>query len=119
MSRSVPTWHGKTDNTPPPPRVKARIVTHQDGRCACGCGMKLGVAGERIDFDHITALILGGKNSEDNLQALRQPCHALKTKADVAQKAKESRVRQKHLGLSKPARKMPYRRFNGEIVWPE
>ena len=119
MTRKTPEWTGKTDDTPAPPRVKARIVLAQDGICACGCGVKLGTAGEGIDFDHDTALINGGENRESNLRALRRPCHAVKTKADVAEKAKVARVRSKHLGLAKPKRKMPYRKFNGDIVWPE
>jgi hypothetical protein len=32
------------------------------------------------------------------------PCHAKKTKADVAEKAIVARKRQKHLGIRKPSR---------------
>lgn len=102
MTRSTPEWIGKTDETPAPPRVKGRIVLAQDGICACGCGQKLGAAGEPIEFDHEVALINGGENRETNLRALRRPCHAAKSKADVAEKAKVARVRGKHLGLRKP-----------------
>ena len=34
MTRSLPIWTGKTDDTPPPPRVKARIILRQGGICA-------------------------------------------------------------------------------------
>lgn len=119
MTRSTPEWIGKTDETAAPSRVKARIVLAQEGVCACGCGMKLGAAGEGIEFDHIIALINGGENREANLRALRRPCHAIKTRADVAEKAKVARVRAKHLGLGPKRRKMAYRKFNGEIVWPD
>ncbi|MDE4176336.1 HNH endonuclease signature motif containing protein [Phaeobacter sp. PT47_59] len=101
MSRPVPEWIGRTDSTPAPARVKARIVMAQDGICACGCGVKLGAAGEGIDFDHTQALILGGENRESNLRALRRPCHGAKTKQDVKQKSVEARKRNKHLGLNK------------------
>src|SRR6056297_2566894 len=107
MTRETPEWTGKTDETATPPRVKARIVMAQDGICACGCGQKLGAAGEPIEFDHNVALINGGENRESNLRALRRPCHAVKTKADVAEKAKVARVRAKHLGLTKPKSKIP------------
>ena len=123
MTRALPEWIGKTDDTPAPPRVKARIIAAQDGKCACGCGQKLGLAGERIDFDHTQALILGGENRESNLRALRQPCHGEKTRADVAQKATEARKRNKHLGLNKPKATLPgskgskwKRKVNGEVV---
>lgn len=102
MTRKVPEWIGKTDETTPPPRVKARIVMAQDGICACGCGQKLAMSGERIEFDHKQALILGGENRETNLRALRSPCHKTKTREDVAQKSKEARKRSKHLGFHKP-----------------
>lgn len=119
MTRATPEWIGKTDETPAPPRVKARIVLAQDGICACGCGVKLGAAGEPIEFDHTVALINGGENRETNLRALRRPCHGVKTRADVAEKAKVARVRGKHLGLKTTKRKMPYRRFDGTPVYPK
>ena len=99
MSRSVPLWVGRTDDTAPPPSAKARIIKRQDGICGCGCGVKLGLAGELIEFDHEQALILGGANDENNLRALRKPCHRAKTKRDVTQKSTEARKRAKHLGL--------------------
>ena len=117
MNRPVSEWIGPRDETPAPRRVKARIVMAQGGICACGCGVKLGMAGERIEFDHTTALINGGENRESNLRALRRPCHGIKTRADVAEKSTVARKRAKHLGLHRPRQKIPYRRFNGEPVW--
>ena len=99
--RTVPTWQGKTPDTAIPPRVRLRVIEAQRGRCA-HCARKLGVAGERIEIDHITALANGGDHSETNLQALCAPCHKLKTGADVAEKARVDRVRKKHLGLTRP-----------------
>lgn len=118
MPRPVDEWIGKTDSTAAPARVKARIVLAQEGICGCGCGVKLGAAGEAIEFDHTIALINGGENRETNLKALRRPCHKVKTKADVAVKSKDARVRAKHLGIATKKRKMPYRKFNGDAVWP-
>lgn len=111
--RELPIWVGKTDETAAPARVKVRIVLRQNGICACGCGQKLGAAGERIEFDHTTALVLGGSNDENNLRALRRPCHRLKTNADVAQKSTEARKRAKHLGIKTPKRPMPGSRASG------
>lgn len=107
-ARSVPEWIGARPDTEAPPRVKARIILAQDGICACGCGVKLGLAGEAIEFDHAQALILGGENREANLRALRRPCHRAKTRADVAQKSTEARKRGKALGLKPlPIRPIP------------
>ena len=123
MTRPVPEWIGKTDTAPAPARVKARIVIAQDGVCACGCGVKLGAAGEAVEFDHETALILGGENRESNLRALRRPCHRAKTKQDVAQKSVEARKRAKHLGIKDSRNPLPggknhklKRKINGRTV---
>ena len=123
MSRAVDEWIGKTDDSAIPTRVKARIVMAQDGICACGCGVKLGSAGERIEFDHEIALILGGENRESNIRALRCRCHKGKTRQDGAQKSVEARKRAKFLGLDKPKRIMPgsraskwKKRLDGTVV---
>lgn len=119
MTRAVAEWIGPRDETPAPPRVKDRIVLAQDGICACGCGVKLGMVGERVEFDHTLALINGGENREANLRALRQPCHTPKTREDVKTKAKIARVRKKHLGIQNGKKKIPYRRFDGTPVYPK
>lgn len=117
MSRSVPEWIGKNDDSAMPVAVKARVIVRQEGICACGCDQKLGVSGERIEFDHPLALILGGENRESNIRALRQPCHRTKTAQDVRQKAKEARVRNKHMGLKSPRTSFRgWRKFDGTLV---
>lgn len=104
--RTVPDWQGKTPDASIPPRVRLRVIDRQQGRCA-HCDRKLGMAGERIDIDHITALANGGEHAEPNLQALCAPCHGLKTGADVAEKARVDRKRKKHLGLTAPKSSLP------------
>jgi 5-methylcytosine-specific restriction endonuclease McrA len=99
VTRSTPEWIGKTPDTPPPPRVKLRIFEAHGGKCYV-TGRKLS-AGE-FDFDHIIALCNGGENRESNLAPIWKPAHKEKTAQDVAQKSKDRRVRQKHLGISKP-----------------
>ncbi len=47
--------------------------------------------------------------------ALVEP-HKIKTKADRRQKAKNDRVRKKHLGIKKPRTMTRWRKMNGEIV---
>lgn len=99
MSRSVSEWRGKTDDTPVPDRVKARVHEKFEGICPkCTRELQPG----RWECDHVIPLILGGKNIESNLQPLcASPCHSAKTKLDVKLKARVARVRQKHLGIRK------------------
>lgn len=106
-ARSVPEWIGPKPETAVPDRVKARIILAQRGICACGCGVKLGAVGERIEFDHTQALIIGGENRESNLRALRSRCHKSKTRQDVAQKSIEARKRAKHLGIKTSRNPIP------------
>lgn len=107
--RSVPLWIGKTDDAPIPPRVKLRVFERHDGICHL-TGRKI-MAGEAWDCDHIIALANGGTHSEDNLApALREP-HKEKTKADVREKAKVASIRKKHLGITRPRKKIQSRPF--------
>lgn len=97
MSRALPEWIGRDDDTPIPPRVKDRVLEKQDHRCATCAAPFVGKV--TPEFDHRLALINGGENRETNVQALCGLCHGPKTRRDVAQKAKDARVRQKHLGI--------------------
>lgn len=103
MTRPLPEWIGRTDETPLPPRVKARIIERQDGICACGCGQPF-TAKDPAEFDHVLALILGGENRETNMQGLRPGCHRSKTTADVAVKSRDQRKSKKHLGIAPRSR---------------
>ena len=110
MSRDVEEWIGKTDDTPIPPRVKLRIFEAHRGICHIS-GRKIR-PGDEWDADHIIALCNGGENRESNLAPAIREKHREKTADDVAQRAKDDRVRKKHLGLwqSKyPMRRKPPR----------
>jgi 5-methylcytosine-specific restriction protein A len=111
MSREVPEWIGKTDDSAIPARVKVRVYEKAKGICA-KCGLHW-LSGQ---YDHVISLILGGENREGNLQFLCVPCHKAKTKLDVKLKAKVARVRKRHLGIKKPRTIRAWRKFNGEIV---
>lgn len=121
-ARAVPEWIGKTPNASIPDRVRLRVWDAAGGRCEI-CGRKIG-AGERWDCDHIIALANGGENRESNLRVLCCNCHKIKTRADVAEKAKIARIREKHLGI-KPHKSRPMpgsrqskwkRRMDGSVV---
>lgn len=121
-ARALPEWIGKTPEAAIPPRVKLRIIDRQGGRCGA-CVRKLGMSGEAIEFDHVLALVLGGAHREANLQALCMFCHREKTTQDVAQKAKNTSVRAKHLGVRETKQPLPggrrtpwKRKINGAVV---
>ncbi len=99
MSRSVPEWIGKTDDTPVPPRVRLRVFHKYDGVCY-RAGRKIR-PGEPWDAEHIVAIINGGENRESNLAPCLRDKHREKTAEDVAIKAKTYRVRKARWGIKK------------------
>ena len=114
MTRAVDEWIGANDDQAIPARVKIRVFDRAGGVCA-ECTLR--IQGKlRPAYDHKQALINGGQHRESNLQLLCVPCHAVKTKADVAEKAVTARVKQKHLGIKKPRTITRWRNFRGEIV---
>lgn len=122
MTRSLPEWRGPTPDAAIPPRVKARIFERDGGRCR-QCTRQVGAGREPFAFDHVVALANGGEHAEGNLQLLCQTCHAVKTRADVAEKSAVYRKRAKHLSIKKAARPMPgsraskwKRRMDGTLV---
>lgn len=52
--------------------LSERLFSLQKGRCACGCAQPLG---DDYHLDHILPLILGGTNTDDNMQLLRAKCN--------------------------------------------
>jgi 5-methylcytosine-specific restriction endonuclease McrA len=113
--RDLPDWKATNDNQAIPARVKIRVFDRAGGKCA-NCTLTIG-ASLRPAYDHIEALINGGKHTESNLQLLCVPCHAVKTKTDVAEKSVTARIRAKHLGVKKPRTIRSWRRFDGSIVY--
>ncbi len=103
-ARSTPEWIGKTPDSAIPPRVKLRILEAQKNACAT-CRTEF-CAHVRPQFDHTIALINGGENREGNLQAICDHCHKPKTVKDVAMKAKDRRVKAKHLGIAPKKQKI-------------
>lgn len=119
--RSVPEWIGATPDTPIPPRVKLRVFEAHGGVCHL-TNRKIH-PGDDWDADHITAICNGGENRESNLAPALRHAHREKTAEDVNQKAKDDRVRKKHLGIHQPKHVMPgskksrfKRKISGEVV---
>lgn len=115
MARDVKEWIGRSDNSAIPAGVKERIARRADG-CCQSCRRKI-VGALRAEFDHITPLILGGRNAESNIQLLCHECHSAKTKLDVKLKANVARIRKRELGIKKPRTIRAWRRFDGSPVF--
>jgi 5-methylcytosine-specific restriction protein A len=117
MSRTVEEWIGKSDDAAIPPRVRLRVFERMGGICHLS-GRKI-TAGEPWDLDHIVALINGGAHRESNLAPALRTEHRKKTATDVKQKAKNDRVRKRHIGIGKPRTIRAWRKFDGTIVYAE
>jgi len=98
MTRELPEWIGKTDDSAVPPRVRVRIFDRYDGCCQCGCNRKI-MAGESWDAEDTIAIINGGQRRESNLKPWLSEHHPKKTALDVAEKSRVYRKRAKFLGV--------------------
>lgn len=113
--RSTAEWIGATDDSQIPARVRLRVFARHGGICHIS-GQRIRAA-DQWDVDHIIALANGGSHRETNLTPVLRDKHRAKTAADVAQKAKNDRVRKRHLGLKKPRTIRAWRRFDGTPVF--
>ena len=97
MSRAVPEWVGKTDDTAVPPRVRLRVWDREQGKCH-RCRRDIPTNDAWI-IEHRHAIILGGANAEPNLCLSCSWCKPAKDAEDAAAKSKTAAVRSKHLGI--------------------
>lgn len=105
MSRAVPEWIAKHDDQAIPPRVKLRIFERENGICHL-TGTKI-LPRDQWDADHKIPLILGGQHRESNLFPALRADHRKKSAAEMAVKSKVAAVRKKHVGITRPAGKIP------------
>ncbi|MFC5385141.1 HNH endonuclease [Aquamicrobium segne] len=96
MARPVKEWIGDTDEQRAPPRVRLRVFDNEGGKCHI---CRQPIIGKKWALDHVIALINGGENRERNLKPVHVACHAEKTAADVAEKAKVAARRKAHLRI--------------------
>jgi 5-methylcytosine-specific restriction enzyme A len=115
MSRTPPEWIGKTPDTKVPPHVRMRIFLRDDGKCHI-TGRKI-VPADYWDLEHRIALCNGGEHRESNLAPALRDAHRIKTRDDVAEKAKVDRIRKKHLGIKKPRTITAWRKMDGTAVY--
>ena len=112
--RTVEEWIGKNDDSPVPPRVRLRIFQRCNG--VCYLSKRRIRPGDKWDLEHKTALCNGGENRESNLAPALVIPHRAKTKIDRRIKAKNDRVRKRHLGIKKRKRTIPGRKFDGTPI---
>jgi 5-methylcytosine-specific restriction endonuclease McrA len=114
VSRKVPEWIGKTDDSEIPARVRLRVFDRCGGVCHLS-QRKIG-AGEHWQLDHVVAIINGGQHRESNLVPVLTGPHKEKTKIDVAEKSRMYYKRAKAIGLKRKRRTIPGRKFDGTPV---
>lgn len=116
--REVPEWIADHDDQAIPARVKLRVFERFGGKCAI-TGRKF-MPGDRIEFDHIIPLALGGAHAESNLQIVTPEAHKAKTRADVQVKAKVQRLREKFMGMRPKKRGLSHptlrKKMDGSVV---
>lgn len=99
--RSVEEWVGKTNDTPVPARVKARVFLRYEGRCYLS-GRKIG-PGDAWEVEHVKPVWQSAPgeilNRESNLAPALKDAHRVKTAREATDRAKADRIRAKHLGI--------------------
>lgn len=104
MSRSTSEWIGRNDDTPVPPRVRARVFAAKGGRCHRCTRLIDAAGGEAWTCEHMVALINRGQNRESNLDVTCSWCLPIKNAEDVAEKSRVYRKAAKNIGIRKPSR---------------
>ena len=98
------------------PMRRLKIFERAQGKChICYCRIQ---PGQKWEAEHIVPLALDGKDDESNLAPVHEFCHALKTKADVADIARAKRRKAKHLGIKKRSQWQSKwrKKMNGEVI---
>lgn len=111
--RAIPEWIGKTPDTPVPERVQLRVFERYNGKCYLS-GAKIWPTDD-WHVEHIKSLKAGGLNRESNLAPALVAPHKIKTAEERSVTAKIERTRKKHLGITRPKKKIPSRPFGGWV----
>lgn len=91
-------------------REVIQLMLDQDGRCGCGCGVKLQPMTERVIDEHRIALALGGTNDLANRELWRLSCAKAKTaKKDAPAIAKCKRIEARENGTRRERKPIPSR----------
>jgi hypothetical protein len=94
-------------------RQSLQLMLDQNGRCGCGCGVKLDPMGEGVIDEHLTALELTGPNDLANRSLYRKPCAKAKTSGkDAPAIAKAKRITARETGTRRPRKAIPSAGFS-------
>ena len=115
--RKTKEWIGKTDDSRPPDSVRLRIFLACGGVCHLS-GRRI-APGEPWEIEHKVAICNGGENRESNMAPALVKPHREKTKQDRKIKSKTDKKRMMNYGVKKRKSTIPYRKFDGTIVWPK
>jgi len=93
------------------PKTKVAAFERSGGVCECGCGVRFGNhPKERPVYDHRKPDALGGDNSLENCDCIRQSCHEARTHGrdgDIAKVAKAKRGERQRRGIERPKKRLP------------
>ena len=79
--------------------VKVQRFEHCGGTCEmCGCNLRPG----QFDYHHAREAVLDGENAFENCRVLCKTCHKTQTRTRAPVLAKTRRIREKHIGATKP-----------------
>lgn len=86
----------------------------------CGiCGGELS-PGDKIEWDHVHALVHGGPHVFTNIRPVHEECHKEKTARDVAANAKVKRIRgETKTGPRRPIPSRPFQQMKQAKPWPK
>lgn len=95
-------------------RESLQLMLDQNGRCGCGCGVKLDPMGEGVVDEHVIPLeIREDANALDNRSLYRKPCARTKTdKKDAPAIAKIKRIEARENGTRRPRKPIPSQGFD-------
>lgn len=95
------------------PARRRRIIARSNGHCSYPeCE-----SADRLEIDHIVALFLGGKETDDNLAALCYDHHKQKTSRDARLAAKVRRLKIKQLPKEQQPKAQPIRSAGFRNRW--
>lgn len=116
MTRVAPQDHETVEATPRlsmTPARRARVLAKSDGHCSYPECLSI----DRLEIDHVIALFLGGKETEDNLAALCYDHHKQKTARDARLAAKVRRLKIKQLPKEQQPKAQPIRSAGFSNRW--
>lgn len=97
-------------------REVIQLMLDQNGRCGCGCGVKLDPMGEGVIDEHVIPLeIRENANELSNRALYRKPCAAKKTPGDQSAIAKCKRIVARENGTRRERKAIPSR----PNAWPK